>query len=76
VKVTLPGETAVATPAFVTVATAGLLLIHVPPEVGDKVMKSPTHKFVTGRLTTGRAVTLIVPVAVASGLHPPTVVTV
>jgi hypothetical protein len=76
VKVTLPGETAVAIPAFVTVATAGLLLTHVPPVVGDKVMKRPTHKFTTGRLTTGKAVTVklepleIVPVGVTIVIKP------
>src|SRR3990170_6365981 len=38
VNVALPAETPVTTPAFVTVATAVLLLVHVPPDVGDKVI--------------------------------------
>ena len=38
VNVTLPAETPVTIPAFVTVAIAGLLLIHVPPVVGDNVV--------------------------------------
>ena len=39
VKVAVPAATPFTTPAFVTVATPGLLLIHVPPEVGDKVVE-------------------------------------
>ena len=39
VKVVVPAATPFTTPALVTVATAGLLLIHVPPEVGDKVVE-------------------------------------
>lgn len=38
VKVAVPAETPVTTPALVTVATALLLLAQVPPLVGDKVV--------------------------------------
>ncbi len=37
-KVAVPPDTPVTTPALVTVATAALLLAHVPPVVGDKVV--------------------------------------
>ena len=43
-----------------TVATDGLLLTHVPPDAGDKVVVAPIHRFdppVT--LTVGLAVTTI-----------------
>ncbi|MNE04046.1 hypothetical protein D3C87_1040970 [compost metagenome] len=43
VNVAVPGETPFTTPAFVTVATALLLLVHVPPELGDNVVVSFTH---------------------------------
>ena len=39
VKVAVPVETPFTTPVFVTVATAGLLLIQVPPAAGDKVVE-------------------------------------
>ena len=55
VKVTLPPEMAVTSPAFVTVAKAGLLLIHVPPVVGLRVSVEPIHKLAIGALTTGNA---------------------
>lgn len=42
-KVALPGLTPVTTPSLATVATAGLLLTHVPPVVGDKVVSPPTQ---------------------------------
>jgi hypothetical protein len=41
VKVAVPGATPVTTPPFVTVATAGLLLVHVPPVLGDNVVLFP-----------------------------------
>jgi hypothetical protein len=40
-KVTVPCATAVTTPASVTVAIEGLLLVHVPPVVGDNVLVAP-----------------------------------
>lgn len=43
VKVTFPCPKPVTTPALVTLATAGLLLIHIPPEFGDNVVEEPTH---------------------------------
>ena len=39
VKVVDPVETPFTTPAFVTVAIPGLVLTHVPPEVGDNVVE-------------------------------------
>jgi hypothetical protein len=43
VKVAFPAARPVTTPAFVTEATAGLLLTHVPPEVGESVIVFPTQ---------------------------------
>ena len=57
VNVALPAETPVTTPALVTVATAVLLLVHVPPVVGDKVMVLPTQT-AAGAVTTGKAFTV------------------
>ena len=52
VKVTVPADTPVITPALVTVAMALSLLTHVPPETGDKVAVLPTH-IDAGAVTTG-----------------------
>jgi hypothetical protein len=57
VNVTVPGVTPVMTPALVTVAIALLLLIHVPPVVGDKVAVAPTQMD-AGAVTTGSAYTV------------------
>ena len=57
VNVTLPGATAVITPAFVTVAMVLSLLIHVPPVVGDRVAVAPTQTE-AGAVTTGKAFTV------------------
>ena len=57
VNVTDPAATPVITPALVTVATAVLLLVHVPPVVGDKVAVLPTHT-AAGAVTVGRALTV------------------
>ena len=54
VNIAVPAETAVTTPAFVTVATAGLLLTQVPPVVGDNVVVFPIQ-------------ILLAPVMVATG---------
>ena len=43
-KLAVPAPTAVTTPPFVTVATEGLLLLQVPPVVGDSVDVSSSHK--------------------------------
>jgi hypothetical protein len=43
VKVAVPAVTPVTTPAFVTVATAVLLLAHVPPEGGLTADDEPTQ---------------------------------
>lgn len=59
VKVTVPADTPVTTPALVTVALLVLLLVHVPPEVGDKVVVSPTQIVVLPvMLTVGTAYTV------------------
>lgn len=43
VKVAVPAAIPVTNPAFVTVAIAELLLIHVPPVVGESVVVEPTQ---------------------------------
>ena len=43
VNVGLPAATPVTRPALVTVANDGLLLNHVPPVVGDKLVVPPIH---------------------------------
>jgi hypothetical protein len=52
VKVAVPAVTAVTTPAFVTVATAGLLLTQVPPLEGDKPVMPPIQRFVAPMMLT------------------------
>jgi hypothetical protein len=65
VNVAVPAETPATTPAFVTVATDVLLLVHVPPVVGFNVVVDPTHiEEAPVMLTVGFA--LIVNGAVAS----------
>jgi hypothetical protein len=68
VKVTVPPVTPTTRPALVTLATAVLLLVHVPPEAGDNVVRPPAQmaEFPV-MLTIGRAVTFT-PSVVA--LHP------
>jgi len=70
VNVTLPAATPVTTPAFVTVATAVLLLTHVPPVVGDKVIVLPTHIVEEGVVTVGKSLTVMVPVAMTTPQPP------
>ena len=66
VKVALPADTPVTTPALVTVATPGALLVHVPPETGNKVVVAPTQiVLVPSILTTGSAFTVTVAVLAA-----------
>ncbi len=43
VKVTVPALNPVTKPPTVDVATVGLLLVHVPPDVGDNCVVGPTH---------------------------------
>ena len=65
VNVAVPAETPVTTPASVTVATAGVLLTHVPPLVGDNVVVPPAHMDADPVMfTTGRAFTVMVNVHV------------
>ena len=66
VNVTVPAATPVITPALVTVAIAVLLLVHVPPLVGDKVAVLPTHTD-AGAVTVGFALTVTDEVVL---LHP------
>jgi hypothetical protein len=66
IKVADPAATPVTTPAFVTVAIAALLLVQVPPVVGDKVMVLPTHT-VDPAVTVGNAFTFTDEVVL---LHP------
>ena len=59
VKVADPAATPVTTPAEVTVATDGLLLTHVPPVVGDKVVVAPMHiELLPVMLTVGNGLTV------------------
>ena len=68
-KVALPEDTAVTIPLLLTVATLGLLLAHVPPVVGDKVVVVPTHMLLGPViLTVGFALT--VTTEVGFELHP------
>ena len=57
VKVTLPADTPVITPALVTVAIEISLLAHVPPDAGDRVAVLPTHSDM-GAVTAGKAFTV------------------
>ena len=57
VNVALPAARPVTTPAFVTDAIEGLLLTHVPPVVGDRVIVLPTHTEDEGVLTVGAVYT-------------------
>jgi hypothetical protein len=66
VNVTEPSDTPVTTPALVMVAIEVLLLIHVPPVVGLKVIVPPTQTPVA-ELTTGKAFTVSNAVVL---LHP------
>ena len=76
VKVTVPAVTPVTTPPFVTVATAALLLAHVPPLVGDKVVVAPIQTLLDPvMLTVGIAFTVTGAVAAeeqpdAVSVHP------
>jgi hypothetical protein len=61
VNVTIPPESPVTVPVFVTDAIAGLLLIHVPPFTGDKVVVVMAQiEFVPVMLTAGRSLTVAV----------------
>ena len=59
VNVTVPTAIPVATPALVTDATDGLLLVQIPPVDGDNAMVFPTVTE-AGAVTTGKALTVIV----------------
>ena len=61
VNAAVPALTPVTTPALVTVATAGLLLVQVPPVFGVRVVVPPTQMEVGPvKPTTGRAFTVTV----------------
>lgn len=72
-KVEDPGAIPVAIPALVTVITEGLLLDHVPPELGVRLVLPPTQIELTGLLTVGRAKT-VTEVLTAAPAQPPEVV--
>ena len=57
VNVALPADTPVTTPASVTCATAVLLLVQVPPVIGDSAIVLPTHTE-DPALTTGNTLTV------------------
>jgi hypothetical protein len=60
IKVADPSDTPVTTPAAVTVATAVLLLAHVPPVVGERVVVEPAQIAVAPLIAaTGNAFTVI-----------------
>jgi hypothetical protein len=59
VNVTVPGDTPVMTPAFVTDAMLLLLLVHAPPLVGDKASVEPTQTD-AGAVTIGSGFIVIV----------------
>jgi hypothetical protein len=69
VKVAVPPLTPVTTPALVTVATAALLLVHVPPVVGLKAVVEPTHTVLAPVILT-LGFTFTVNGAVATELQP------
>ena len=56
VKFTVPEDNPLTIPELVTVATALLLLLHVPPVPGDNVIVLPTHTE-AGAETTGNGFT-------------------
>ena len=75
VNVVLPADTPVTTPPFVTVATDGLLLTHVPPEAGDKFVVPSIHiDELPVILTTGKLKTFTVLLRIVE--HPNSFVTV
>jgi hypothetical protein len=62
VNVAVPAAIPVTTPALVTVATAVLLLVHVPPVVGETVLVAPGHMDeLPVMLTVGNTFTVIEP---------------
>jgi hypothetical protein len=69
VKVAVPADTPVTTPPFVTVATPGLLLTQVPPDVGDKVVVKPAQMVVLPVMLTG-CVPFTVTAAVGADTQP------
>ena len=75
VKVTVPPDTPVTTPALVIVAIAGLLLAQVPPEVGETLVMPPTQILLEPtRLTVGA--TTITMEAETVAVQPPPSLTV
>lgn len=69
VKVAVPAATPVTTPLLETVATAGLLLVQVPPDEGDKPVVTPTQMLLGPLIpTVGKALTVIA--EVGADTHP------
>lgn len=72
VKVAVPADTPVTTPLFVTEATPGALLTHVPPDEGDKMtVPFPQMELVPTIVATGVSSTVNGSVVL---LHPPVAV--
>jgi len=64
IKLVVPTSTPVTTPPLVTVATAGLFVLHVPPDVGVNVVVVPGQiEEVPDMLTIGLATTVMTEVA-------------
>jgi hypothetical protein len=73
VKVADPTEIPFTTPEFVTVATALLLLVHIPPVVGDNVVV-PSIQIALGPVILPTGQELTVTARVANEVHPPVLV--
>ena len=69
-KVAVPADIPVTTPALVTEAINGLLLIQVPPVLGDKVIVLPTATE-TGAETTGKGLIVATTAVLTAVVHPP-----
>jgi len=69
VNVAVPADSPVTTPVFVTEAINGLLLVQVPPVVGDKVIVLPTFTE-TGAETIGIALTVATTAVRTAVVHP------
>jgi hypothetical protein len=70
VNVAVPADIPVTTPALVTEAINGLLLIQVPPVVGDKVIVLPTFTE-AGAETTGKGLMVATTAVLAEVVQPP-----
>ena len=76
VKVTDPGLMPVTSPALVTVATAGLLLVQVPPVLGVTLAVDPSQTEISPSNAGASGIGLITASILAEELHPLALVTV